>query len=341
MGLFPRGLEPRRFASRVFRAAAHGQRNPRAPFEQIGMASTAARILIAEDDESLRRLLVRYLSSLGYLVDAFPDGATAVGGLQTTHYDVVITDVRMPGVNGLEVLRVAKQADRFLEVIILTGFPDLTTAVKALREGDAFDYIVKPFPNVEILRATVQRALERRALRQELERLTHQLERQATTDTLTGALNRRAFFDQGEREFARSVRHDEPLALIMVDLDHFKGINEEHGSAAGEAVIIRLAQICREQLRTEDILGRYWADRFVCLLPATGLDSAETAAERIRATLAATPVTIDERAVAVRVSAGVASRQDADRSLDTLVRRAERALRRGKEQGGNRVSREQ
>lgn len=305
------------------------------------MTPTAARVLIAEDDESLRQLLVRYLTSLGHSVQAFPDGTAAVAALEAGPFDVVITDVIMPGAKGLEVMSAAKQADPHIEVIFLTGAPDLSTTVKALREGDAFDYIMKPFPNVEILRATVERALERRALRMEIERLTRELERQSTTDPLTGALTRRAFFEQGEREFARAARHHEPLSLIMLDIDHFKATEELVGHAAADAIIGQLAQICKEQMRTEDLLGRYWADKFVCLFPVTEVSDAETVAERIRATLATGPLDVGGMSAAVQVSAGVASRQETDRSLDTLVRRAERALRKAKEQGGNRVSREQ
>ena len=305
------------------------------------MPQAPIRILIAEDDESLRQLLVRYLTSLGHDVDAVPDGTTAVSALGGTRYDVIVTDVIMPGHNGLEVLRAAKEFDRLTEVIVLTGAPDLSTAVKALREGDAYDYIVKPFPNVEILRATVERAAERRVLRQQVDRLQRELQRQATTDSLTGSLNRRAFFELGEREFARAARHHEPLALAMVDVDRFKNIEEQFGPASGDAVVTRLAQVIKEQMRTEDLVGRYWADKFVCLMPATAPDDALRVAERIRGVLAGSDLEIGDARIPVRISAGVAARQDADRSLDTLVRRAERALRRSKDQGGNRVAREQ
>ncbi len=305
------------------------------------MPQAPIRILIAEDDESLRQLLVRYLTSLGHDVDAVPDGTTAVSALGGTRYDVIVTDVIMPGHNGLEVLRAAKEFDRLTEVIVLTGAPDLSTAVKALREGDAYDYIVKPFPNVEILRATVERAAERRVLRQQVDRLQRELQRQATTDSLTGSLNRRAFFELGEREFARAARHHEPLALAMVDVDRFKNIEEQFGPASGDAIVTRLAQVIKEQMRTEDLVGRYWADKFVCLMPATAPDDALRVAERIRGVLAGSDLEIGDARIPVRISAGVAARQDADRSLDTLVRRAERALRRSKDQGGNRVAREQ
>lgn len=305
------------------------------------MPQAPIRILIAEDDESLRQLLVRYLSSLGHDVDAVPDGTAAVSALGGTRYDVVVTDVIMPGHDGLEVLRAAKEFDRLTEVIVLTGAPDLSTAVKALREGDAYDYIVKPFPNVEILRATVERAAERRVLRQQVDRLQRELQRHATTDGLTGALNRRAFFELGEREFARAARHHEPLSLAMVDVDRFKNIEEQFGPASGDAVVTRLAQVIHEQMRTEDLVGRYWADKFVCLMPATAPDDALRVAERIRGGLAGSDLQVGDARIPVRISAGVAARQDADRSLDTLVRRAERALRRSKDQGGNRVAREQ
>lgn len=298
-----------------------------------------ARILIAEDDESLRQLLVRYLTSIGHAVEALPDGAAAVGRLAGgAAVDVVITDMLMPGSNGLDVMRAAQKADRYTEVIFLTGAPDLSTAVKALREGDAFDYIIKPFPNVEILRATVERAIERRTLRREVDRLRGELDRQANLDALTGALTRRAFFDQGEREFARAARHREPLSLIMFDLDQFETINDQYGAAAGDAVLVRFAQVCREVLRTEDVLARYWADKFVCLLPVTDIASAETVAERIRATVAATPAAAGDQQIAMQASGGVTTRQDADRSLDTLLRRGERALREAKSRGGNRIA---
>jgi len=305
------------------------------------MPQAPIRILIAEDDESLRQLLLRYLTSLGHDVDAVPDGTTAISALGGTRYDVIVTDVIMPGHNGLEVLRAAKEFDRLTEVIVLTGAPDLSTAVKALREGDAYDYIVKPFPNVEILRATVERAAERRVLRQQVDRLQRELQRQATTDSLTGSLNRRAFFELGEREFARAARHHEPLALAMVDVDRFKNIEEQFGPASGDAIVTRLAQVIKEQMRTEDLVGRYWADKFVCLMPATAPDDALRVAERIRGVLAGADLEVGDARIPVRISAGVAARQDADRSLDTLVRRAERALRRSKDQGGNRVAREQ
>jgi diguanylate cyclase (GGDEF)-like protein len=301
------------------------------------MAPPTGQLLIAEDDESIRNLLVRYFTSVGYTVQACPDGAATVGALATGQYDVVLTDVLMPGANGLEVLRAAKAADPFIEVIFLTGAPDLSITVKALREGDAFDYILKPFPNVEILRAVVEHAQERRTLRQENERLTQELTRSRRADALTGALNRSAFFDVGEREFARATRHHDPLSLIMFDLDQFQRVNDQHGSAAGDAVLTRFALICREQLRAEDVLARYWADKFICLLPTADVRSAEAVAERVRARAGAVPIPTGETAVPVRVSAGVASRQDADRSLDTLVRRAERALRNAKDRGGDRV----
>lgn len=297
-----------------------------------------ARILIAEDDESLRGLLVRYLSSLGHAVDAAPDGASAVATLHDARYDVVITDMIMPGIDGLGVMRAAKTVDPYSEVIFLTGAPDLTTAVKALREGDAFDYIVKPFPNVEVLRATIDRAMERRTLRLENARLTRELELQRSTDALTGALNRRAFFELGEREVARSIRHREPMALVMLDVDHFKEINSVFGHGAGDGVIALLAQICRQELRAEDLLARYAADSFVCLLPATVQDDAMSVAERIRRAIAARPPEIGGQSVTVRVSAGVTARQETDRSLDTLIRRAERALQSAKEQGGDHVT---
>src|SRR5437667_9558114 len=128
------------------------------------MTLTPGRLLVAEDDENLRALLVRYFTSLGHGVEACADGAAAVGRLATGQYDVVITDVLMPGANGLDVIRAAKAAERFVEVVFLTGAPDVITAVNAARVCDAFDYIVNPLANVQVPRAPFSRAPERVAV---------------------------------------------------------------------------------------------------------------------------------------------------------------------------------
>lgn len=301
------------------------------------MPVATGRLLIAAPDENQRQLLVRHLSSAGYAVEAVSDGPAALSRVQTKPYDLILVDLHLPGGGTLDLLRAAKAAHRFTEVILFAPASDAARAVAALRDVDAFAYLPKPISDPEILRVHVERALERRALRMEHERQTRELEQQTSLDLLTGTLNRRAFFELGEREFARAARHREPLALIMLDLDHFQVVNDTHGHAAGDDVIARVAQICREQLRTEDLLGRYFADKFVCLLPVTELTDAETVAERIRSTLAASPLDLGERVLPVQITAGVASRQESDRSLDTLVRRAERLVRQGKERGRNRV----
>lgn len=301
------------------------------------MPVAVGRLLIATAEDSQRQLLIRHLSASGYSVEAVPDGTAALGRVQSTPYDLILADLQMPGAGGLEVLRAAKAANRFTEVILLTTASDSARAAATLREADAYGYLTKPISDVEVLRASVARALERRALRMDQERLTRELEQQTSLDLLTGALNRRAFFDLGEREFARAARHREPLTLIMLDLDHFQVVNDTHGQTVGDAVLARVAQICRRELRTEDLLGRYFADKFVCLLPETELTDAEIVAERIRTTLAASPLDLGDRVVPVQITSGVASRQDSDRSLDTVLRRAERLVRQGKERGRNRV----
>lgn len=301
------------------------------------MPVATGRLLVAAPDESLRQFLTRHLTSAGYSVEAVPDGTAALSRVQSTPYDLILADLQMPGAGALDILRAARAADRFADVIILAAASEAARAAAILREGAAFTYHTKPISDVEVLRTSVERALERRALRIERERLTRELEQQTSLDLLTSTLNRRAFFELGEREFARAARHREPLSLTMLDLDHFQAVNDTHGQAAGDAVLARVAQICREQLRTEDLLGRYFADRFVCLLPVTELTDAETVAERIRSTLATSPLDLGDVVVPVQVTAGVTSRQESDRSLDTLLRRAERLVRQGKERGRNRV----
>jgi len=168
--------------------------------------------------------------------------------------------------------------------------------------------------------------------RKELER---ELRRLATSDPLTGAANRRRIVDRATRELQRSRRYDRPLSLLMLDIDHFKRINDRHGHDVGDRVLVRFVEACSAELREDDIIARIGGEEFAVLLPEADLETANAVGERLRATAA--EIRIDEPVVRITVSVGVADFGDADEDCQGAFKRADEALYRAKEQGRDRV----
>jgi diguanylate cyclase (GGDEF)-like protein len=161
----------------------------------------------------------------------------------------------------------------------------------------------------------------------------------ASTDPLTGAYNRRTFLELIEKELSRARRFELPVSLVMLDIDHFKRINDTHGHLAGDRVLQRFADVVRAELRKEDVLVRYGGEEFCVLVPDVAGPGAVTLAGRIRAAVAREPFVIDGIEIPVTTSAGVAARIDeGPEDLDRLVNRADEALYMAKRRGRNRVA---
>lgn len=166
-----------------------------------------------------------------------------------------------------------------------------------------------------------------------------ELERQAHSDYLTGLDNRRHFLNQAENELARTVRYDRALSILMIDIDHFKQVNDTYGHKVGDIVLQRFAAVCLATLRTVDIIGRIGGEEFAVLLPETGHEQASDAAERLRAALAATQVKLDSGLpLQFTVSIGIVSLNEKDTNIDILLNQADQALYRAKSEGRNQVS---
>jgi len=162
------------------------------------------------------------------------------------------------------------------------------------------------------------------------------------TDALTGAYNRRTLFDLGEREAKRAEREGRPLALVILDLDHFKRINDTHGHPTGDAVLRQFAEIARAYLRKSDLLVRFGGEEFCVLLPGEDEAGAHAVADRIRAAVESAAIPVGDTAIRVTSSAGVASiLPSGERGLPWLIRAADDALYRAKNGGRNRVERAQ
>ncbi|MBI3762768.1 MAG: diguanylate cyclase [Chloroflexi bacterium] len=168
-------------------------------------------------------------------------------------------------------------------------------------------------------------------------RLFAETQRLATTDALTGLYNRRHFFELAGHEYERTRRYGGPFSAIMLDIDHFKRINDTYGHAAGDQVLRAVAALCRESLREVDVVGRYGGEEFALILPESDVVNAQIAAERLCQQVAQQAFATDRGPLSVTVSLGVASLDDSCVSLDGLLERADRALYAAKQAGRNQV----
>jgi diguanylate cyclase (GGDEF)-like protein len=297
------------------------------------------KILLAEDSAFARQLLRGTLAAGGYEVVQVEDGERAWQALQGPEApSLALLDWMMPGLDGLEVCRRVRAAARepYVYIIILTGRERPQDVVEGLAAG-ADDYLRKPFDNQE-LQARIRTGRRMVELHQQLIAAREALREQATTDALTGLANRRTILETLGRELERSRRAGTPCAVVFVDLDHFKRINDTHGHAAGDAVLRQAATTMRCTLRPYDLLGRYGGEEFVAVLPGCDVAGARAAAERLRAAVAAAPTLVGELALRVTCSIGVAgggAARGADR--DRLLSAADAALYRAKQSGRDRV----
>lgn len=300
-------------------------------------------ILIADDEPVNRALIERRLQREGYSVLTARDGSEAVEKAEKSLPDLVILDVMMPVMDGLEACRRIKEneATRDIPVIFLSARDETDMKVSGLTLG-ANDYISKPFKAEELLaRVSVAIRLkqERDRLRMNAEEATARAEvaqERAVTDPLTGLLNRYGLQHILAREHAESRRYTRSLSCLMVDLDNFKTVNDTYGHAVGDLALQQVAHILREAVRGSDTVFRYGGEEFLVLLPETDLEGATALAEKIRAAASSRPFGDGERVFNLTLSAGASTLCDNESGND-MIARADMALYHAKEGGRNRV----
>ncbi len=295
------------------------------------------KILVAEDDVVSRHLLAAFLTKWGYRVVVAADGSEAWEKLQRKDAPkLAIVDWMMPGMDGIELCRKIRERaqDDYMYVLLLTAKGQKEDVVIALDAG-ADDYIIKPFDPQE-LRARVRAGWRIIELQQELIAARERLRDEATHDRLTGLWNRPAILEILHRELARAERQGGALAVIMVDLDHFKEVNDTYGHLAGDAVLREAARRMRSSLRIYDEIGRYGGEEFVVVVPGCGVSAALSLAERIRATVGQDPIDTFDAPILVTASLGVAMNGEGS-NADSLIRAADAALYKAKNAGRNRI----
>jgi two-component system, cell cycle response regulator len=295
------------------------------------------KILIADDDPISRRILQAALERLGHEVVAVDGGAAALTALGTPDAPrLAILDWMMPGVDGLTVCRTIRQNPGPYTYVILLTARDLPDDLLEGLDAGADDFLTKPF-NRGLLRARLQSGERVVALQENLLRTQEALTHVATHDRLTGLWNRGRLADEFARQLSRSRREKAPLSILMVDLDHFKRINDSHGHAAGDVVLQEVGSRMKGVLRVSDAIGRHGGEEFLILLPRSDSTGACEVAERVRAAVAGGPIRCGEVDVCVTATVGVASTADFGFDGAVLTQAADEALYRGKAAGRNRV----
>lgn len=304
--------------------------------EQPGPACD--RVLVAEDDAMFRMILRTWLESWGYEVTVAEDGAKAWQILQEIRAPhLLILDWIMPQLNGIELCRLVRERASmpYQYILLVTAKDDKQDLVRGLEAG-ADDYLSKPFDRDE-LRARLRTGRRILTLQSEEFKAREELRLQATHDGLTGIWNRNAILDLLHREFDLAARSGSAMGLIMIDLDHFKSVNDTYGHLAGDDVLIEASRRMQQAVRSYDLIGRYGGEEFLVVSPDCGIDEIQMCAERIRSAIAEQPILVHGSEISVTVSAGVAILTPRLNTEKEALAAADAALYRAKSGGRNRI----
>jgi len=311
--------------------------------------------LLVDDEPAILTVLTQVLEDEGFIVSTATSGEEAVRVLKTKPFDVIMTDIRMQGISGFELIEHVESVDSAVKTIVMTGYDSYDMVKRALRTG-AYDYLSKPLDEHEVIKLCANRAAQAtrmirdnaelveqiRASHTMLEQandklrvLNEELRIQANTDSLTEIYNRR-FLDQSiASEVTRRNRYPDPLSVAMIDVDHFKLFNDQHGHEGGDVVLQAISKILTDCARNTDVVGRYGGEEFMVVLPKTSPENALLFAERVRLEIAMNSIMLSEVACGITVSVGVSGIDEKfpDVTANQLVGAADRALYSAKESG--------
>lgn len=297
-------------------------------------------VMVVEDDADQREELVELIESAlareTLTVIEHGDATSALADCQTRTPDMILLDYRLPGGNGVSLIQNIRQIPQVADIplIMITGEADRTILRDALHAG-ANDFVRKPFDAIE-LTARVRNMLALRMRQRELADAVAELERLAATDPLTGVPNRRAFMDRIGIELTRVQRYARPISVLILDIDRFKSVNDQHGHGVGDEVLCSVAHAMSRHLRATDFMARLGGEEFVVALPETSLADAAATAERIRAETAGLKPSIQVPELRVTISIGVAEALETDR-IESLLEAADKALYLAKTSGRDQV----
>ena len=294
-----------------------------------------SKILIVEDDAVVSKLVYEFLSRFGFKVISVSSAEEAEKILEKEEIHIVLTDVKLPGIDGITFTKNIKKKYN-LDVVITTGYSSEYFYEDAINNG-ASDLIFKPIRFNELM-LRINRVIRERALINERDKMIERLKKLSIQDPLTELFNSRHFYAQLGDEIQRSERYLHPLALIFIDIDHFKTINDTYGHMVGDQALLLIAKKMQASLRSQDTAYRFAGDEFTIILPETTSDNAKFVTDRIKAEMEKESLVIREQEIAkITLSMGVAEYQRNEKK-EQFVHRADVTMYEAKKKGRNSIA---
>lgn len=292
-------------------------------------------IMIVDDDIAIKESVEEYLKILSYNVKSATNAREALILLETFKADMVLTDIMMQGMDGLELTKQIK-AKFDIDVMVMTGYSADYSYEEAVKAG-ASDFIFKPF-RFEELDLRIKRVLRESDLKKERTRMLKEMEELAITDALTGLYNSRHFFHQIKQEIKRYDRYSRALSLLILDIDFFKQYNDTWGHMEGDKVLMHIGRIISACMRSMDTAYRYGGEEFAILLPETDLKMACVVGNRIKDSIAAEIFRPEpNKTQTVTVSIGASELLEGE-DFRAFMKRTDKAMYTSKQNGRNRLT---
>ena len=297
--------------------------------------------LIVDDEKEIRTLIGKFLSETNYNCILAEDGHSALEIIRKNDLDLVITDIKMEGMNGLELMEKAHENYSYLPFIVLTGFAQEYSFSEIIDQG-ASDFLTKPV-KLEMLKVRADKAVflarKQKELYEALEKLKEserKYKELSITDGLTNLYNHTHFMNQLKKEIERAKRFEHPLSLMLMDVDNFKQYNDTYGHLEGDKALKRTGETIQHNIRSTDSGYRYGGEEFAVILPETDDKDAFMAAERLRKAFESEKFTPNGKIVHMTISVGIA-RYKPQEDLSGLIERADKGLYAAKTGGKNRI----
>jgi len=292
------------------------------------------KILIIEDDSVIAKMLHQFLTRSGYPAIITYSTEEAAEVLKGEEINIILSDINLPGMDGITFTKKIKKQYK-LDVIITTGYSSKYSYEDAINNG-ASDLIFKPIRLNELM-LRINRVIRERSLINERDRMIEKLRMLSIKDPLTELYNSRYFYEQLEKEIARSERYLHPLSLIFIDIDHFKSINDSYGHMVGDKALQLIARKMKNSLRSQDTAYRFAGDEFTIILPETAADQTEVVADRIRSEMENERLVIFEKHISkITLSIGIAE-YVRNEEMGQFIHRADVNMYQAKKSGGNKI----